>query len=127
MDYKRKKRQTKANGEGKTRLLGSMFPEIIEFDGIKCRTPRINQAAALCLNADKAFRGNEKGTIHENIELISVFQSSDLGVNLNFESHFHLQAKNTITKVKWNFSTTHESIFILCFIMFFFQLRIWES
>ena len=63
------KRYAKADGEGKIRLLGSIFPEMIEFDGIKCRTPRINQAAALCLNADKAFRGNKKGTIHRNLEL----------------------------------------------------------
>ena len=53
----------------KIRLLGSIFPEMIEFDGIKCRTPRINEAVLLCFNADEAFRGKRKGTIHQKIEL----------------------------------------------------------
>ena len=63
------KRYSEADAISKVRLLGSIFPEMIEFDGIKCRTPRINEAVLLCFNADKVFRGNEKGTIHENIEL----------------------------------------------------------
>jgi site-specific DNA recombinase len=34
------------------RLLSSTFPEKLEFDGEKCRTPRLNEAVALCLSID---------------------------------------------------------------------------
>jgi site-specific DNA recombinase len=34
------------------RLLGSTFPEKLEFDGEKCRTTRLNEAVALCLSID---------------------------------------------------------------------------
>ncbi|MDB4655637.1 recombinase family protein [Flavobacteriales bacterium] len=59
----------KSEGDAKIRLLGSIFPEMIEFDGTKCRTPSINEGLALCLNADKGLSGNKNGTIHENLEL----------------------------------------------------------
>jgi site-specific DNA recombinase len=62
-------RYSTAEAEVKIRLLGSIFPEMIEFDGNKCRTPRINEAAALCFNIDAAFRGKRKGTIHPKLEL----------------------------------------------------------
>ncbi|MGB0369607.1 MAG: hypothetical protein ACPGD8_09385, partial [Flavobacteriales bacterium] len=41
-------RFTNADAENKIRILGSIFPEMIEFDGINCRTTSINQALALC-------------------------------------------------------------------------------
>ncbi|MBP9152903.1 MAG: hypothetical protein KBF73_11515, partial [Flavobacteriales bacterium] len=50
-----------AEGKAKIKLLSSIFPEMIEFDGNKCRTPKINEAVLLCLNADKGFRGNKSG------------------------------------------------------------------
>ncbi|MCF8278636.1 MAG: recombinase family protein [Flavobacteriales bacterium] len=59
----------KADAEAKIRLLSSIFPEMIEFDGKKCRTPKINQAVALCLSIDKGFREKENRTIHEKLEL----------------------------------------------------------
>ena len=34
------------------RLLGSIFPEKLEFDGENCRTTRLNAAVALCLSID---------------------------------------------------------------------------
>ncbi len=51
-----------ASSENKIQLLGSIFPEMIEFDGIKCRTTSINQALALCLRVDKGF--SKKKTEH---------------------------------------------------------------
>jgi site-specific DNA recombinase len=59
----------KADADKKLKLLGSIFPEIIEFDGEKYRTPSINEGLALCLNADKGLSGIKNGTIHENLEL----------------------------------------------------------
>ena len=35
--------------EDKTKLISSIFPEKIEFDGIKCRTPRINDVLEVYL------------------------------------------------------------------------------
>ena len=63
------KRYSEADAKGKINLLGSIFPEMIEFDGNKCRTHRINEAALLCFNVDAAFSGKRKGTIHEKLEL----------------------------------------------------------
>ena len=66
------KRYSEADAKGKINLLGSIFPEMIEFDGIKCRTPRINEAVRLCFNMDAALRGKRKGTIHPKLELSPV-------------------------------------------------------
>jgi len=59
----------KADSEAKTQLLSSIFPEMLEFDGNKCRTPKINEAILLCLNADKGFGGNKSGKLHEKLEV----------------------------------------------------------
>ncbi len=53
----------------KKKILGSIFPEMIEFDGIKCRSPKINEVILLCLNANKGFRQNKNGTTHGKLEL----------------------------------------------------------
>ncbi|MFM1876447.1 MAG: hypothetical protein RL266_2184 [Bacteroidota bacterium] len=66
------KRYSEVDANGKLKLVGSIFPEMIEFDGIKCRTPRINQAARLCFNVDAALGGKRKGTIHPKLELSPV-------------------------------------------------------
>jgi len=63
------KSYSKADSDTKARLLSSIFPEMIEFDGNKCRTPKINEAVLLCLNADKGFRGNKSGKLHEKLEV----------------------------------------------------------
>jgi site-specific DNA recombinase len=59
----------KANATNKLRLLSSIFPEMIEFDGNKCRTPSINQGLALCLNVDRGLRGNKNGKLHDKLEV----------------------------------------------------------
>ena len=59
----------KANATDKLRLLSSIFPEMIEFDGNTCRTPKINQGLALCLNVDGRLQGKEKGTLPEKLEV----------------------------------------------------------
>ncbi len=51
-----------AEGKAKIKLLGSIFPEMIEFDGEKCRTTTINSAIALYLSADKGFSKKKPDT-----------------------------------------------------------------
>ena len=55
--------------EGKQSLLGSIFPEMLEFDGKRCRTTKINEAVTLCLSIDKGFRGTEKWKLPKNLEV----------------------------------------------------------
>ena len=57
----------KADSISKIRLLGSIFPEMIEFDGEKCRTTRINEALALCLSIDAGFSKIKNRTPHEKL------------------------------------------------------------
>ena len=55
--------------EDKTKLISSIFPEKIEFDGIKCRTPRINDVLRYILQIDKELPVNKKGQISKNLSL----------------------------------------------------------
>ena len=67
---------SEANSTDKIKILGSIFPEMIEFDGIKCRTPKINEAILLCLNADKGFSQKKSGTIHNKLELSRLVENT---------------------------------------------------
>lgn len=49
------------------RLLSSIFPEKLEFDGEKCRTPRINHAIALCLSIDGHFSAQKNRTLSKKL------------------------------------------------------------
>jgi hypothetical protein len=57
------------NGDADTRsrLLGSIFPEMLEFDGEKCRTASINQALLLCLSIDKGSGPTKNRTLPEKL------------------------------------------------------------
>jgi site-specific DNA recombinase len=57
--------------KNKIQLLGSIFPEMVEFDGNKCRTPRLNEAVRLCLSADKGYSKNKNWKPHEKLEVSS--------------------------------------------------------
>ena len=52
-------------------LLAEELPEQPTVELLKSAKiwPVRSYHAALCLNTDKAFRGNKKGTIHQNLEL----------------------------------------------------------
>ena len=54
---------------GKQRLIGSIFPENIEFDGKKCRTTRINDVLRYILEIVKELDKNKKGQISKNLSL----------------------------------------------------------
>ncbi len=53
----------------KQRLISSIFPENIEFDGKKCRTTRINDVLRYILQIDKELGENKKGQISKNLSL----------------------------------------------------------
>ena len=60
---------SKAEAEAKIRILGSIFPEMIEFDGEKCRTTKINEAVALCLSVDKGLSVKKNRTLPEKLAM----------------------------------------------------------
>jgi site-specific DNA recombinase len=51
----------KADNDYKKRLVSSIFPEKIIFDGKKSRTPRLNEVLRLALMTDKAFSKKKTG------------------------------------------------------------------
>ena len=61
--------------EDKTKLISSIFPEKIEFDGKKCRTPRINDVLRYILQIDKELPENKKGQISKNLSLSPLVES----------------------------------------------------
>jgi hypothetical protein len=56
----------------KKKLISSIFPEKIEFDGKKCRTTRINDVLRYMLQIDKELPENKKGQISKNMSLSRV-------------------------------------------------------
>ena len=59
----------------KQELISSIFPEKIFFDGIKCRTQRINDVFRLILQIDKGLHKEKSGQISKNIELSTQVES----------------------------------------------------
>jgi site-specific DNA recombinase len=50
-----------ANLDNKNKLISSIFPEKLYFDGKKCRTPRMNEVLLLALSIDVGSKKNKKG------------------------------------------------------------------
>ena len=59
----------------KKKLISSIFPEKIEFDGKKCRTTRINDVLRCMLQIDKELDENKKGEISRNRSLSRVVET----------------------------------------------------
>jgi len=53
----------------KKELISSIFPEYLEFDGEKCRTPRINDVLRFILQIDKDLPKNKTGQISNKLSL----------------------------------------------------------
>ena len=53
----------------KQRIISSIFPENLCFDGNHCRTPKLNEAILLLLNVDKSYSQNKKGQLHQILQL----------------------------------------------------------
>ncbi len=66
---------------GKQRLISSIFPENIEFDGKKCRTIRINDVLRYILQIDKELDENKKGQISKNMSLSRVVEAKRVKSN----------------------------------------------
>lgn len=60
-------RFSKASLKEKNLLLGSIFSEMIEFDGKKCRTAFVNEALLLCLSIDKGYSENKNRILPEKL------------------------------------------------------------
>ncbi|GAB2821365.1 recombinase family protein [Ferruginibacter profundus] len=56
---------TSGNAEVKRNIVGSMFPEKLEFDGEHFRTTRVNEAVKLIYNVGMAFSQNKRGQKQE--------------------------------------------------------------
>jgi len=66
----------------KNRLISSIFPEKIEFDGKKFRTTRINDVLRYILQIDKELDENKKGQISKNMSLSRLVEH--IGVKSNY-------------------------------------------
>ena len=66
----------------KQKLISSIFPEKIEFDGKKCRTIRINDFLRYILQIDKELPENKKGQISKNMSLSRLVEEK--GVKSNY-------------------------------------------
>ncbi len=62
----------------KQKLIGSIFPEKIEFDGKKCRTIRINDFLRYILQIDKQLDENKKGQISKKLSLSRLVESEGI-------------------------------------------------
>ena len=59
----------------KQQIISSIFPEKFEFDGIKCRTTRINDVLRLILQIDKGLQNKKSGQLSKKIELSTLVES----------------------------------------------------
>lgn len=59
----------------KLRLLGSIFPEKLVFDGEKCRTREINESLRLCLLFDKGLEKKKTGQLSKYLVLSGVVET----------------------------------------------------
>jgi hypothetical protein len=59
----------RADLQDKKRILSSIFPENLVFDGKKCRTPRINEVLRLILLTDSNKQKTKNGQISEFLDL----------------------------------------------------------
>ena len=55
----------------KRKIIGSIYPEKIIFDGMQHRTTLLNEAVALIYSVDKGCRENKNGQIEQNFDLSS--------------------------------------------------------
>ena len=70
-----KQTYTESRIEDKSILISSIFPESLQFDGKKCRTPRINDVLRYILQIDKDLLKNKTGQISSNLSLSRLVES----------------------------------------------------
>ena len=52
----------------KQEIISSIFPEKLQFDGKKCRTPRINDALRYILQINKNLEEKNEGQISNSLQ-----------------------------------------------------------
>jgi len=77
-----KQTYTESRIEDKSILISSIFPESLQFDGKKCRTPRINDVLRYILQIDKDLPKNKTGQISSNLSLSRLVEPR--GVKSNY-------------------------------------------
>ena len=65
-----------ANLAEKKRIIGSIFPEKIIFDGKNCRTTKLNEVIALIVNTGKDSRKSKTGQTRENSVLSGLVETA---------------------------------------------------
>ena len=77
-----KQTYTESRIEDKSILISSIFPESLQFDGKKCRTPRINDVLRYILQIDKDLPKNKTGQISNKLNLSRLVEQK--GVKSNY-------------------------------------------
>ncbi|MFC3560523.1 recombinase family protein [Pedobacter jamesrossensis] len=65
-----------ADSEGKRRLISSMYPENIIFDGTQHRTTRVNEAMRALATLNEVFEGKKKGQTKHKFDLPTMVAGS---------------------------------------------------
>lgn len=80
--------------EEQRKIISSMYPEKLTFDGFILRTPRINEAIQLIYSMDKGFSKNKNRTSGNNSSL-----SCEVGMTKRTNSFF-LSKNQSVTTIK---------------------------
>ncbi|WP_131539694.1 recombinase family protein [Pedobacter nototheniae] len=75
----------KANSEDKRRIIGSIYPENLVFDGTQHRTTRVNEAIRVFGVLKSVLEGKKKGQTKEKLDLPTLVES--IGGKSNFYEH----------------------------------------
>ena len=68
-------------------IVGSIFPELISFDGKKCRTQKLNPVLSLFASIDKGLRENKKGQPKANFQLSPSAERGGFEPPLRYRKH----------------------------------------
>ncbi len=71
----------------KHKIVGSIFPELIKFDGEKCRTPKINSVLELFSSFNGGLGENEKGQLTQFCQLSPSVERGGFEPPLRFRKH----------------------------------------
>ena len=71
----------------KQTIVGSIFPELISFDGKKCRTPKLNPVLSLFASIDRDLQKKKKGQPNLNFRLSPSAERGGFEPPLRFRKH----------------------------------------
>ncbi len=85
-----------ADIQGKRKLISSMYPENLTFDGTSHRTTRINEAIRVFNSAEALFELKNKGKSMKKIDLPTLVEGSGNRSNFAVDMQDIINAKNSI-------------------------------